>query len=68
MMLARFTVDGRARLGDVVGDEVVHPGEVMTLAPGDPIATGTRAAVGIAGVRFLKQGLGAIENRFVMEA
>jgi 2-keto-4-pentenoate hydratase/2-oxohepta-3-ene-1,7-dioic acid hydratase in catechol pathway len=49
----------------------------MTLEPGDLIATGTPAGVGIAGNRFMKEGdvvrvavegLGAIENRFVNEA
>jgi len=49
---------------------------VMTLEPGDLIATGTPSGVGIASNRFLKHGdvvrveiesLGAIENRFVTE-
>lgn len=48
----------------------------MTLEPGDLIATGTPADVGIAGNRFMKEGdvvrvtvegLGSIENRFVNE-
>tara|TARA_B100001057_G_scaffold482310_1_gene557442 strand:- start:562 stop:711 length:150 start_codon:yes stop_codon:yes gene_type:complete len=48
----------------------------MTLEPGDILATGTPAGVGIASERFMRQGdvvrvaiegLGAIENRFVNE-
>ena len=58
-------------------DQIAYLSEVMTLEPGDLIATGTPAGVGIAGNRFMKpgdvvrvavEGLGAIENRFVLEA
>jgi 2-keto-4-pentenoate hydratase/2-oxohepta-3-ene-1,7-dioic acid hydratase in catechol pathway len=58
-------------------DQIAYLSEVMTLEPGDLIATGTPAGVGIAGNRFMKpgdvvrvaiEGLGAIENRFVPEA
>ena len=58
-------------------DQIAYLSEVMTLEPGDLIATGTPAGVGIAGNRFMKagdvvrvavDGLGAIENRFVNEA
>ena len=57
-------------------DQIAYLSEVMTLEPGDLIATGTPAGVGIAGHRFMKagdvvrvavDGLGAIENRFVNE-
>jgi 2-keto-4-pentenoate hydratase/2-oxohepta-3-ene-1,7-dioic acid hydratase in catechol pathway len=57
-------------------DQIAYLSEVMTLEPGDLIATGTPAGVGIAGDRFMKpgdvvrvavEGLGAIENRFVNE-
>lgn len=57
-------------------DQIAYLSEVMTLEPGDLIATGTPAGVGIAGDRFMKagdvvrvsvEGLGAIENRFVDE-
>ncbi|PTQ58461.1 2-keto-4-pentenoate hydratase/2-oxohepta-3-ene-1,7-dioic acid hydratase in catechol pathway [Sphingomonas aurantiaca] len=57
-------------------DQIAYLSEVMTLEPGDLIATGTPAGVGIAGNRFMKDGdvvrvsvdgLGAIENRFVNE-
>jgi 2-keto-4-pentenoate hydratase/2-oxohepta-3-ene-1,7-dioic acid hydratase in catechol pathway len=58
-------------------DQIAYLSKVMTLEPGDLIATGTPAGVGIAGNRFIKDGdvvrvavtgLGAIENRFVNEA
>jgi 2-keto-4-pentenoate hydratase/2-oxohepta-3-ene-1,7-dioic acid hydratase in catechol pathway len=58
-------------------DQIAYLSQVMTLEPGDLIATGTPAGVGIAGNRFMKdgdvvrvaiEGLGAIENRFVNEA
>jgi 2-keto-4-pentenoate hydratase/2-oxohepta-3-ene-1,7-dioic acid hydratase in catechol pathway len=58
-------------------DQIAYLSQVMTLEPGDLIATGTPAGVGIAGGRFMKdgdvvrvaiEGLGAIENRFVNEA
>lgn len=58
-------------------DQIEYLTKVMTLEPGDVIATGTPAGVGIAGNRFMKEGdvvrvsvegLGYIENRFVNEA
>lgn len=58
-------------------DQIAYLTQVMTLEPGDLIATGTPAGVGIAGNRFMKEGdvvrvtvdgIGAIENRFVDEA
>lgn len=58
-------------------DQVSYLSQVMTLEPGDIVATGTPAGVGIASERFMKAGdvvrvevtgLGAIENRFVNEA
>ncbi|WP_353228730.1 fumarylacetoacetate hydrolase family protein [Novosphingobium sp.] len=70
----------RASTGDMIYDiydQIAYLSEVMTLLPGDLIATGTPAGVGIAGNRFMKagdvvrvavEGLGAIENRFVDEA
>lgn len=57
-------------------DQIAYLSQVMTLEPGDLVATGTPAGVGIAGNRFMKDGdvvrvsvdgLGAIENRFVNE-
>lgn len=57
-------------------DQIAYLSEVMTLEPGDLIATGTPAGVGIANHRFMKEGdvvrvtvegLGSIENRFVNE-
>jgi 2-keto-4-pentenoate hydratase/2-oxohepta-3-ene-1,7-dioic acid hydratase in catechol pathway len=57
--------------------QIHHLSQVMTLEPGDLIATGTCAGVGIASGLFLKHGdvvraeidqLGHIENRFVSEA
>jgi len=57
-------------------DQIAYLSQVMTLEPGDLIATGTPSGVGIAGNRFMKagdvvrvsiDGLGAIENRFVDE-
>lgn len=57
-------------------DQIEYLTKVMTLEPGDLIATGTPAGVGIAGNRFMREGdvvrvavtgLGAIENRFVNE-
>lgn len=70
----------RASTGEMIYDiydQIAYLSEVMTLEPGDLIATGTPAGVGIAGNRFMKagdvvrvavEGLGAIENRFVDEA
>lgn len=69
----------RASTGDMIYDiydQIAYLSQVMTLEPGDLIATGTPAGVGIAGHRFMKagdvvrvavSGLGAIENRFVNE-
>ena len=59
-----------------IWQQIEELSQVMTLEPGDLIATGTPAGVGIAGNRFMKDGdvvrvsvdgLGAIENRFVNE-
>lgn len=70
----------RSSTGKMIYDiyeQIAYLTEVMTLEPGDVIATGTPAGVGIAGNRFMKEGdvvrvavtgLGAIENRFVNEA
>lgn len=70
----------RATTGDMIYDiydQIAYLSEVMTLEPGDLIATGTPAGVGIAAQRFMKDGdvvrvsvdgLGSIENRFVNEA
>jgi len=58
-------------------DQIAYLTQVMTLEPGDVLATGTPAGVGISEKRFMKagdlvrvtvDGLGAIENRFVNEA
>jgi len=70
----------RSSTGDMIYDiydQIAYLTEVMTLEPGDILATGTPAGVGIASNRFMKagdlvrvsvDGLGAIENRFVDEA
>jgi len=59
-----------------IAAQIAYLSTVMTLEPGDLIATGAPAGVGIASGRFLKDGdvvrvevggLGAIENRFVDE-
>jgi 2-keto-4-pentenoate hydratase/2-oxohepta-3-ene-1,7-dioic acid hydratase in catechol pathway len=67
----------RSSTGDMIYDiaaQIAYLSTVMTLMPGDVIATGTPAGVGIAANRFLADGdvvrveisgLGAIENRFV---
>jgi len=69
----------RSSTGDMIYDiydQIAYLTQVMTLEPGDVLATGTPAGVGIAGNRFMKagdvvrvsvDGLGAIENRFVNE-
>lgn len=69
----------RTSTGDMIYDiyeQIAYLTEVMTLEPGDLIATGTPAGVGIAGNRFMREGdvvrvtvegLGFIENRFVNE-
>jgi 2-keto-4-pentenoate hydratase/2-oxohepta-3-ene-1,7-dioic acid hydratase in catechol pathway len=66
----------RSSTGDMIYDiraQIAYLSTVMTLMPGDVIATGTPAGVGIAAGRFLREGdvvrvaitgLGAIENRF----
>jgi len=78
-LVMRLTVNGdarqRASTGDMIYniyDQIAYLSTVMTLEPGDLLATGTPAGVGIAAGRFLKvndvvrveiDGLGAIENR-----
>lgn len=78
-----LTVNGEERqrtpTGDMIYniyDQIEYLSTVMTLEPGDLIATGTPAGVGIASNRFLKpndvvrveiEKLGAIENRFEPE-
>jgi 2-keto-4-pentenoate hydratase/2-oxohepta-3-ene-1,7-dioic acid hydratase in catechol pathway len=69
----------RSLAGDMIYDipaQIEYLSTVMTLMPGDVIATGTPSGVGIASGRFLRDGdvvrieiglLGAIENRFVAE-
>ncbi|MEE4452093.1 fumarylacetoacetate hydrolase family protein [Novosphingobium resinovorum] len=69
----------RSSTGDMIYniyEQIAYLTQVMTLEPGDLIATGTPAGVGIAGDRFMREGdvvrvaidgLGAIENRFVEE-
>jgi 2-keto-4-pentenoate hydratase/2-oxohepta-3-ene-1,7-dioic acid hydratase in catechol pathway len=66
----------RSFAGDMIYDipaQIAYLSTVMTLMPGDVIATGTPSGVGIAENRFLADGdvvrveitgLGAIENRF----
>jgi 2-keto-4-pentenoate hydratase/2-oxohepta-3-ene-1,7-dioic acid hydratase in catechol pathway len=57
-------------------DQIEYLSTVMTLEPGDILATGTPAGVGIASGTFMKpgdvvrvtvDGLGSIENTFVAE-
>ena len=78
-----LTVNGEERQRATTGgmiyniyQQIEYLSTVMTLEPGDLIATGTPSGVGIASNRFLKSGdlvrveiesLGAIENRFVPE-
>jgi 2-keto-4-pentenoate hydratase/2-oxohepta-3-ene-1,7-dioic acid hydratase in catechol pathway len=69
----------RSSTGDMIysiSAQIAYLSTVMTLEPGDVIATGTPAGVGIASRSFLRDGdvvrvevdgLGAIENRFVAE-
>ena len=80
----RLSVNGRERqrgsTGDMIYDiyaQIEYLTTVMTLEPGDLIATGTPAGVGIASNFWLKDGdlvrveidsLGAIENRVRAEA
>jgi 2-keto-4-pentenoate hydratase/2-oxohepta-3-ene-1,7-dioic acid hydratase in catechol pathway len=66
----------RSSTSDMIYDipaQIAYLSTVMTLMPGDVIATGTPSGVGIASNRFLSPGdvvrveitgLGAIENRF----
>jgi 2-keto-4-pentenoate hydratase/2-oxohepta-3-ene-1,7-dioic acid hydratase in catechol pathway len=79
----RLTVNGEERqkssTGDMIYnifDQIAYLSTVMTLEPGDLLATGTPAGVGIARGQFLKDGdvirveideLGAIENRVQAE-
>ncbi len=78
-----LTVNGEERqrtsTGDMVYDiyqQIEYLSTVMTLEPGDILATGTPSGVGVAKGIFLKEGdvvrveiqdLGAIENKFVPE-
>jgi 2-keto-4-pentenoate hydratase/2-oxohepta-3-ene-1,7-dioic acid hydratase in catechol pathway len=78
-----LSVNGEERQRSSTGDmiyniaaQIAYLSTVMTLEPGDLIATGTPAGVGIASGRFLKDGdvvrvevggLGAIENCFIDE-
>jgi len=69
----------RSSTGDMIYNiaaQIAYLSTVMTLEPGDVIATGTPSGVGIASRSFLKDGdvvrvevdgLGAIENPFVAE-
>ena len=79
----RLTVNGELRQKQNTGkmihniwQQIAHLSTVMTLMPGDLIATGTCAGVGIALNKFLKpgdvvrveiDGIGHIENRIVAE-
>jgi 2-keto-4-pentenoate hydratase/2-oxohepta-3-ene-1,7-dioic acid hydratase in catechol pathway len=70
----------RSSTGDMIYDikaQIAYLSTVMTLEPGDIIATGTPSGVGVAANRFLQpgdvvrvavDGLGAIENTVVAEA
>jgi 2-keto-4-pentenoate hydratase/2-oxohepta-3-ene-1,7-dioic acid hydratase in catechol pathway len=70
----------RSSTGDMIysiAAQIAYLSTVMTLEPGDLIATGTPSGVGIASRSFLRDGdvvrvevdgLGAIENPFVAEA
>jgi len=78
-----LTVNGEERQRSSTGDmiyriegQIAYLSTVMTLEPGDIIATGTPAGVGIASNRFLQpgdvvrvevDGLGAIENTVFAE-
>jgi 2-keto-4-pentenoate hydratase/2-oxohepta-3-ene-1,7-dioic acid hydratase in catechol pathway len=78
-----LTVNGQERQRSSTGDmiyniaaQIEYLSTVMTLEPGDILATGTPAGVGIASGRFLKSGdvvrieisgLGAIENKVAAE-
>jgi 2-keto-4-pentenoate hydratase/2-oxohepta-3-ene-1,7-dioic acid hydratase in catechol pathway len=65
-----------ARMIYSIAQQIAHLSTVMTLMPGDLLATGTCSGVGIASGRFLKPGdvvrveidrIGHIENRIVAE-
>jgi 2-keto-4-pentenoate hydratase/2-oxohepta-3-ene-1,7-dioic acid hydratase in catechol pathway len=78
-----LTVNGeerqRSSTGDMIYniyDQIAYLSTVMTLEPGDILATGTPAGVGIATGQFLKAGdvvrveierLGSIENTVIPE-
>lgn len=79
----RLTVNGEVRqdwtTDDMIYDiyeQIAYLSQVMTLMPGDILATGTPAGIGAPTGRFLRvgdvvraeiEGLGAIENRVVAE-
>jgi len=79
----RLFVNGELRQKQITGmmiyniwQQIHHLSQVMTLEPGDLIATGTCAGVGIASGQFLRPGdvvkveidqLGYIENRFIAD-
>jgi 2-keto-4-pentenoate hydratase/2-oxohepta-3-ene-1,7-dioic acid hydratase in catechol pathway len=78
----RLWVNGELRQHNVtkmihdIWQQIHHLSQVMTLEPGDLIATGTCAGVGIASARFLQpgdvvkveiEGLGHIENTVVAD-
>ncbi len=83
-LMLHLSVNGierqRSSTGDMIYDirqQIAYLSTVMTLEPGDLIATGTPSGVGIAANSFLRHGdivrvevdgLGAIENRVVAEA
>lgn len=78
-----LTVNGvekqRTSTGDMIYDiydQIAYLSTVMTLEPGDILATGTPAGVGIASGSFMRvgdvvrvevSGLGAIENKIIAE-
>lgn len=82
-LIMRLSVNGqerqRASTADMIysiHEQIAYLSTVMTLEPGDLLATGTPAGVGIATGQFLKAGdvvrveieqLGAIENRVELE-
>ena len=82
-LVLHLSVNGEERQRTGTGDmiysirqQIAYLSQVMTLEPGDLLATGTPAGVGMRDGRFLKDGdlvrvevdgLGAIENRFVAE-
>ncbi|EIZ79920.1 fumarylacetoacetate (FAA) hydrolase family protein [Novosphingobium sp. Rr 2-17] len=82
-LMLKLELNGEVRQEESTGgmlynifDQIEYISKVMTLEPGDVIATGTPAGVGIAASRFMKEGdvvrvsvegLGYIENRFVNE-